>query len=146
MKLSSPHWAGRYVGIPFADNGSSREGCNCWGLVRLVLLQERAIDLPTYGEISAADLLKAARAFDADCKLAPWHPVARDKVQAFDVALMHAMTQDEGRRVPAHVGILISRSRVLHVWRATDAVHRPLDHPRIRVIGFYRHQALIPQS
>lgn len=146
IKPMVPFWVGRYVGIPFADNGHDRNGCNCWGLVRLVLLQEKGIELPSYAEISAADMLKAARAFRDDSQAEPWRAVGRDAVAAFDVALMHAMAEDS--RVPGHVGIMVSNSRVLHVWRATDAVHMAIDHPRIqtRVIGFYRHRDLMPKD
>lgn len=31
-------WWNEYVGLPFADKGRTREGCDCWGLVRLVPL------------------------------------------------------------------------------------------------------------
>ncbi len=34
-----PIWAGRYIGLPFAEHGRDRGGIDCWGLVRLTLLE-----------------------------------------------------------------------------------------------------------
>lgn len=135
------HWTNRYVGIPFANVGSSQEGCNCWGLVRLVLANECLIsDLPAYAEISAEDVAATARQMAHDRTAAPWLAVAQPK--PFDVALMYAM---HGKvRIAGHVGIMSSQTHVLHVWRATAAVHMPISHHRVRhkLIGFYRHESL----
>src|SRR5580704_13710594 len=118
----------KYIGIPFKDEGSNFDGCNCWGLVRLVLIQEAGIAVPAYGDISAADLLKAARQIGRDSSTAPWIRV--DVPQAFDVCLMTA--KEGAHRVIGHIGIMTSPTHVLHVWEATHAVQMPLTHSRIR--------------
>lgn len=135
------HWTTKYIGIPFADAGSTRDGCNCWGLVCLVLSEQRGIEVPTYGEITARDLVAAARAMGRDGLKTPWTRVTEPK--AFDVALMYAMTPTNAR-VVGHAGIMSSPTDLLHVWRKTDAVNMAIDHPRIRhrIVGFYRHAAL----
>lgn len=137
---SGMEWAAKYVGIPFVESGCDWKGCNCWGLVRLVLRAERDIDVPTYGEIFAADLVAAARAMRRDSVVAPWVQVGAP--QPFDVVLMTAM---EGRdRLIGHAGIMSSGIEVLHVEKATHAVNVPITHPRVRyrIMGFYRHSAL----
>ena len=139
--LGSPcHWSVGYVGIPFLDNGHSASGCHCWGLVHLVLKQERGIDVPTYGEISAIELAKVAKTMARDQFNKPWIKVTEPR--EFDVALMYAM--EGGHRLLGHAGIMTSPTTVLHVWAATDAVNMSIDHPRVRyrLVGFYRHEAL----
>ena len=41
-------WANAYVGLPWADLGRDRTGCDCWGLARLVYAEQLGIALP-YG-------------------------------------------------------------------------------------------------
>lgn len=137
-------WAARYIGIPFCSDGSSFAGCHCWGLVRLVYQRELKIELPAYGECSAGDLIKASRRFKDDSRAGPWLLSLGDH-RPFDVVLMTGMTDEERpRRVPGHVGVLISSDRVLHVEKAIAASHMPLDHPRIRhrILSFHRHEQL----
>lgn len=138
------NWVARYVGIPFKTDGLTRAGLHCWGLVRLVILEQHGIELPPYGEQSAADLVAAARFFRGDAAREPWTKVATPK--AFDVALMTAMGGEGPPRVMAgHCGVMIDETNVLHVWEATNAVQMSLLHPRIRhkVLGFYRHRDLM---
>jgi len=134
-------WAQRYVGIPFAPDGHSAKGCNCWGLVHLVLKEQAGIVVPTYGDLSADDMIAAARAFAGASVQPPWQRI-EPPPQAFDVVLMSAMTEEaRPRRISGHCGVCIDARAVLHVWKATAACLMPLDHPRIRhkILGFYRH-------
>lgn len=43
-----PAWASDYIGLPFADHGRTREGADCWGLVRLVYAEVFNLALPSY--------------------------------------------------------------------------------------------------
>ena len=134
-------WLSQYVGIPFQSDGLSRQGAHCWGLVRLVYADMLGIELPSYGENSASDLIAAARFFRGESLRDPWIKVERPR--AFDVVLMKALDK-EFRSVAGHCGVMIDAETVLHVWEETDSVQMRLDHPRIRhaVHGFYRHKAL----
>jgi len=137
-------WYGRYIGIPFTDQGFDHDGCHCWGLVHLVYREQLGIALPRYGELSAVELLEAARYFRAAGAGADPRWTTVDSPQPFDVVLMTAMTAGaQPLRVPGHVGVMIDDHRLLHVWRATDAVVMPRDHPRIRhhILSFHRHRS-----
>lgn len=37
----------KYIGIPYAERGRDYDGCDCYGFVRLVLL-DRGVELPLY--------------------------------------------------------------------------------------------------
>lgn len=129
-------WAIPYVGIPFMDGGRDRAGCDCWGLVRLVYAEVLGIDLPSYGEIAARDVVAATRQIRDASAAAPWVPVA-GPAQPMDVLVM------AGR--PLHVGVMVDARRVLHVEAATAAVIVEVErcaHVRARRLALYRHEAL----
>jgi cell wall-associated NlpC family hydrolase len=135
-------WVERYIGIPFSNDGLGFDGCHCWGLVRLVLLNERNVEVPTYGELSAKDLLAVERTISSSAAGDPWIKVSGARKQ-FDVVVMHARPEESGR-VAAHVGIMASAKAMLHVERSTSAVLVDIDHRSVkrRVIGTFRHKAL----
>lgn len=129
-------WAEKYVGLPFVDGGRGWSGVDCWGLVRLIYKTEAKIDLPDYGEISASELIRVSRTIERDSKAEPWVEVV-DAPKPFDVLVMR------GR--PLHVGVMVTRSHVLHVERHTLTVVVPVNHPsvKMRAIAYHRHRALV---
>lgn len=128
-------WASKYVGLPYRDKGRTFSGVDCWGLVQLIMRQERGIELPSYGEISAHELVKVTRTIKDQSKAEPWHPVT--KPRAFDVAIM--------RGCPLHVGVMFDENNILHIEEKIAAVFLPISHPAIsfRLIGFFRHRELL---
>jgi len=131
----STRWAEKYVGLPFVDGGRGWAGVDCWGLVRLVFKTEAGIDLPTYGEISARQLVEVSSKIEADSSVEPWVPVSL--YRKLDVAVMI------GR--PLHVGVLVDPQRVLHVEQHTCTVMLSLDHETIRrrLLRVHRHRAMM---
>jgi cell wall-associated NlpC family hydrolase len=51
-------WAADYVGIPFRSHGRDRSGCDCYGLLALVLCEVFHLEVPSY----AVDYLDATDA------------------------------------------------------------------------------------
>lgn len=132
------HWPSAYVGIPFQDGGRERVACDCWGLARLIYHEQLAIALPSYGEVSAADLIRVAHAMGKGAAVEEeWAPA--DTPREFDVVVMRRY----GGRDPGHVGVMVDGRNVLHVEERTAAVIVPLDHysVRTRVIWFRRHRS-----
>lgn len=130
-------WSEKYVGLPFVDGGRDWRGVDCWGLVKLILQYEKGIHVPSYGEISACELLKVAEMVSDETKKEPWNPVIH--AQEFDVAVMHK------RHAPIHVGVMADRTHLLHVELKTSAVLIDIKHPTVsfRSIEYYRHRNLI---
>lgn len=128
-------WPWGYVGIPFGE----RDGeMTCWSLVREVLKNVGGIDVPSYGEISASDLIAVARTMTRQQADPIWIPTR--KAESMTVALMG----QNGSRFVSHVGICVDGRSLLHADRAAHSVIVPLDHfsVRHRILGFRRHRAL----
>jgi len=136
-----PGWADRYVGIPFLDNGRSLAGCDCWGLVRLVLREQFGLDLPSYvgGYASANEREEASALIAGRIPADGWWRVPDQQARPGDGVVLRIMNQ------PWHVGLMVTPSDFLHVFegQAVSAIER-VDSPRWkrRVVGFYRHEAL----
>lgn len=127
-------WYARYVGLPFQDGGRGPDAFDCWGLLRDVYARELGVMLPSYGEISAHDLVRIAREMEAG-KDDGWRDTHAPG--PFDVCLMRA---PRGRAAVVHVGVMIDGLCLLHTEAATGAVVVPFTHATIRgrVLGYRR--------
>ncbi|WP_429153915.1 NlpC/P60 family protein [Aminobacter sp. BE82] len=133
-------WLNRYVGAPFASRGRMLAGLDCWGLLRLIYAQELGIELPSYGEIAAHDLVRVSREITAGKDGEAWADVDRSELRAFDVVVMRY----HGSRRIGHVGVAVDASTLIHVEEASAAVVVPLAHFTIRerIECFRRHRLL----
>lgn len=136
-------WASTYVGLPWRERGRDRRGCDCWGLVRLVLAEQRGVALPSFADDYAgtdgrgvAELIEANRGLGT--------PIASREEQAFDLVHCRMPCAGHGRaRLAAwHVGIVVTPDRMLHVTQSLGAaaIEDYRHSPRLRhaVLGFYR--------
>lgn len=124
-------WWEQYVGLPFGQ-GPGEE--TCWSLVCRVYADQLGVHLPAYGEISASDLLRIARAMGQgkdDGWVKPREPAA------FDVCLMRS---GQGGNAVVHVGVVTIPGQILHVEAASAAVVVPVTHFSVagRIMGYRR--------
>jgi cell wall-associated NlpC family hydrolase len=123
-----------YIGLPFKFRGRTREGVDCWGLVRLVLNEVYGKSLPSFDLIEKPSIPEFAQLIDAELAL-----LNIPQVQcplAGDIVVMRC------GRFPCHVGLYIGDGYVLH----SDILGRDLSKldrvtsPRIaaRIEGYYR--------
>jgi len=124
-----------YTGIPFVPHGRTLEGCDCWGLVRLVLKNEYGKDLPSFAS-SYGELEKEWLAEVVDNAITSLRPTKVDVPAEGDIVLMTF------RGFPCHVGLYVAPNNVLHsdiLGRDSSRLSR-LSDIRIasRVRGFYR--------
>lgn len=126
-----------YIGLPWCDRGRGISGVDCWGLLRLVYLELRGIELPSYADsyVTAGDARELARLIAGE--LDPWDEIEPGAETIYDGVLMR-----EGK-FPRHIGIVVEPGLMLHVERGgTSQVERyrsgMFAH---RVVGFYRHRS-----
>jgi cell wall-associated NlpC family hydrolase len=125
-------WASKYVGIPFKARGRDRSGCDCWGLVRLVLKEEYGREVPAFD------------VYDDPCDIASNSEIIARETTIVAERTSSPMNGDlalfTSRGLPAHVGIIANDGVVLHVERGSDAVLERIESPRLaaRLEGVYR--------
>jgi len=131
-------WADKYVGIPFKDRGRDADGCDCWGLLRLIMREGKGVDLPSFSTVSATDHQAAAVEIANACMSGPWGDVPAGQARAFDVVLMRG-----GGRSPCHVGLLVDAKRMIHVEKQGTSVVVPLTDVSVRnrIVSVWRHEA-----
>jgi murein DD-endopeptidase / murein LD-carboxypeptidase len=127
-------WVKNYIGIPFVSNGRTKEGCDCYGLVRLVLRNEYGVELPELSDDyeNALNVAETARLF------AEQKPVlAVEKLQEAREMAVVVITE---HGLPCHLGIVAGNGFVLHTGVKTGSVCQRAAHPglRGRIEGYYR--------
>lgn len=125
----------RFVGIPWDVCGRSSDGCDCYGLVRLVLASA-GIALPAFGDAYASLQDRRVIASLIDENRSPWQRVQAGEERAMDVALF--------RERPWHLGVLVDQTRMLHVPEGRSSLIETYRGPKFaaRLDGVYRHEAL----
>lgn len=102
-------WASPYVGLPQRDHGRDRLGIDCWGLFRLIYLEQLGLELPSYSGLylDAAEHAEVARIVNAEEAKGLWYPVGH--IEPFDLLLFRM------GRYRSHIGCALDGRRMLHV-------------------------------
>ena len=128
-------WSNRFIGLPWADFGRTREGCDCYGLVHVVYREELGITLPDYLGYGSPDEVGEIAALIEGAQASPlWLP-REGPALAFDVAVFR-----QGR-LATHVGIVVRHGLMLHM---VDGDAAKLEDYRAgrwasRLTGHWRH-------
>lgn len=127
-----------YVGIPWLERGRDREGCDCWGLLAMVLSDRFGVALPSYRDDYQTVKDTAAIVGLIDGHMDEWVSIADGQEREGDGLLMSIA----GR--PRHVGIVVSPGLVLHIERGVGSLIENYRCHRLRhrLVGFYRHVSL----
>lgn len=136
------HWSQRYIGLPQLDHGRTRDGCDCWGLARIVYQEELGISLPDYlGYTSVEEHAEISALIAGAQQLPMWVPVTGPAV-AFDLALFRR------GRLTTHIGIVVRRGLMLHMADADCAKIEAYDTGawRNRLTGHFRHVDVIGRA
>jgi len=127
-------WVKNYIGIPFVSNGRTMEGCDCYGLVRLVLKNEYDKYLPELSNdySDALNVAETAKLFAEKRPVLACEKLTKPQEKAIVVITEHG--------VPAHIGIVAGSGYILHTGIKTGSVCQKESHPglRGRIEGYYR--------
>lgn len=132
------NWSARYISLPFVDGGRSFDGVDCWGLVRLIYATELNIQLESYGDISARNLIAVARNITNGKDGEEWTEVHKSDIEPYDAVVMRF----PGSSRIGHCGIITENRKLLHIEHGKNAVIVSLSHisVRERIACFRRHK------
>lgn len=131
-----PIWAGHYIGLPFKDHGRDRTGLDCWGLVRLVMVERFSIALPSFSTEydRTTNAPRISRLIDREAPA--WQKITFGHERLGDVAVMRM------RGKPMHVGLVLGDQQMLHIeLMINSAIERYTSPAWIdRIHGLYRYK------
>lgn len=136
--MTLTEFVNRAVGVPFLDGGRDDAGWDCYGLVYCGCRDVLGIEIPAYAGFYKSTKQARLLMSISERELATtWSPVAAP--QPMDGILLRV----DGR--PLHVGLVLDRTRFLHVEEGKETCVQEFDglEWRQRVLGFYR---LKPQA
>jgi cell wall-associated NlpC family hydrolase len=125
-------WVNQYIGLPYEAKGRSKDAVDCWGLVRLVLQEQKGFILPSFTDLyddpdNHAEVTKALSIGVVD-----WGEV--DDPEPFDVVILRLMGE------PWHCSLYLGDGIMLHTMRGHMSAIEKLDSVkwRNRIEGYYR--------
>jgi len=138
MDRDLPAWAAQYIGIPYRKHGRGRDGCDCWGLIDLVLREQLGTAWKPYEGVDwykgqkpsviSKDALEYASGFT---------PVTPGAEQMGDGILIRM------RGHPFHCALVLAPGWMLHTHEEANSVienYRTMLWEK-RITGFYRYEA-----
>jgi len=122
-----------YSGIPYQCKGRTHEGVDCWGLIYLFYKEQLGITLPTYDTLYQDSFDKRHIGQLIDAMRGDWVKVP-DMAEG-DVVLFRSAGYN------FHVGLIMNRSRFMHVVNEVGVVIERLDSVlwNKRQQGFFRY-------
>lgn len=113
-------WVQEYLNLPFQDRGRTREGVDCYGLVRLIYQERLKIELPSYTEAYATtadhEEIKALVRGEAGSR---WRQIELAEAVTYDGLIFRILGQ------PTHFGMVLDPPWFIHaVKRDRQAVGR----------------------
>jgi cell wall-associated NlpC family hydrolase len=127
-------WVKKYIGIPFASNGRGREGCDCYGLCRLVLASELGRHLPELSNdyTDALNVRETAALFEKNMPV-----LLAERTEAPEEGSV-VIIRERGRL--CHMGMYAGDGYILHMKAETGSVCQRASHPGLagRIEGYYR--------
>ena len=138
MDATLPSWVAKYVGIPYRDEGNTIEGCDCWGLYKLVMHEQFGFIVPEYTGRRWAAAVRPREIGPAAAEYASKYPKIETGHERVGDGLLIRICG-----YPWHVGIVVAPGWMLHAHKGADSCVEPYRHWKWadRIVGIYRCEA-----
>lgn len=127
-------WVHKYIGIPFVSGGRDFNGCDCYGLVRLIFLNEYKYNFPllSVDYDNALCIAETKKLFSQNVPILCAEKIAEPEEKA--VALMRT------KGSLCHVGVYAGDGFIIHSRHNIGAVCERFTNPMLAscVEGWYR--------
>ncbi len=129
-------WSNKYIKIPFAEKGRTEQGCDCWGLARLIYKQELGIELPSlldYNNTKDSDKISDLYKNTSE----KWISIANGEEQVYDIVVLNMMGS------PTHIGVIVEKGVMIHCEYGKGTIIARYDDNMFqwfrKIRGFYRY-------
>lgn len=127
----------KYMSVPFKERGRDMDGCDCWGLARMVLQEALGVELPSYddGYLSTHDRKRVQESIEGG--LENWEEVPAPGM--WDLVIFRIGSKRS--RSKGHVGVYVGDGRFIHCPEDCSVCVEKLTSPvwADRIEGYYRH-------
>lgn len=126
-------WVQDYIGIPFVSGGRDRSGLDCYGLIRLVLMEQYGCKLP----LLDGKYDNALNLYDTSPLFFQQLPILTEKIAG---PQERALALLEMHQLPCHLGLFCGGESIIHSRAGVGVVAERLDSRRLpgRITGWYR--------
>lgn len=100
-------WCNDYISVPFEEHGRNRQGCDCWGLARLIYKEQLGIDLPELLDYkNTKDSHNIAELYEIEHQ--EWQEIPLGQEKSFDVLVFKMLG------LPTHIAVVVDKGLMIH--------------------------------
>ena len=100
----------KYINIPYKHKGSDFLGCDCWGLIKLIMREEKNIELPEFWYTEFWD-----EEYKNCIKDNIKNVSVKKVVQPFNV-FDGVLFYNQGKRIVSHIGLIVEEDKFIHMY------------------------------
>lgn len=125
-------WLTEYLSIPFLSGGRDKNGCDCYGLVRLILMEQYGIILPEFNLYP-----NALNHNNIENIIERERPLLTGELQENPAPGLVVLFKTKGFK--AHLGFMLTNKDVIHTTAGTGVVIDNINSPKVKnkIEGYY---------